>query len=91
MAKQIIKKSHNFCSVFGCSSKYSSYESISFHQFPKENEKPIIWKNKFGIEEKVNRRRIWAINLRMGKETLLKKRLQVCSRHFTEDNYFLPR
>jgi len=85
------KKSHNFCSVFGCNSRYSTCEGINFHQFPKDNEIKIMWLNKFGVEELVDKRRIWAINLRMDKKTLQKKRLQICSRHFTEDNYFCPR
>lgn len=85
------KRSHNFCSVFGCNSRYSTCVGISFHQFPKENQTKIMWLNKLGVEELVDKRRIWAINLRMDKKTLQKKRLQICSKHFTEDNYFFPR
>lgn len=69
------KKSHNFCSVFGCNSRYSTCECISFHQFPKENEIPIMWLNKLEVEEPVDKRRIWAINLRMDKKTLQKKKI----------------
>ncbi|KAF0716557.1 THAP-type domain-containing protein, partial [Aphis craccivora] len=66
-------KSHNFCSVFGCNSRYSTCEGISFHQFPKDNEIKIMWLNKLGVEELVDKRRIWAKNLRMDKK-LYKKR-----------------
>lgn len=90
IAQQNVKKSHTFWSEFGCNSKYSSFEGISFHQFPRENEK-IVWKNKLGVEELVDRKRIWDTKIRMCKETLQKKKLQVCSKHFTEDNYFCPR
>jgi len=69
------KRSHNFCSVFGCNSRYSTCEGISFHQFPKENELKIRWLNKLGVEELVDKRRIWAINLRMDKKTLQKKKI----------------
>lgn len=85
------KKSHNFWSVFGCNSRYSTCEGISFHQFPKENEIKIMWLNKLGVEKLVDKRRIWAINLRMDKKTLQKKRLKIITRHFTEYNYFCPR
>jgi len=66
-------KSHNFCSVFGCNSRYSTCEGISFHQFPKDNEIKVMWLNKLGVEELVDKRRIWAKNLRMDKK-LYKKR-----------------
>ncbi|KAF0755806.1 THAP-type domain-containing protein [Aphis craccivora] len=36
------KKCHKFCFVFGCNSRYSTCEGISFHQFPKENEIKVI-------------------------------------------------
>lgn len=55
----------------------------------KENEAKLLWVNKLGKEELINRRNMWAINLKMGKETLRKTQLQVCSLHFTE-NDFMP-
>jgi len=50
-----------------------------------------MWLNKLGVEKLVDKRRIWAINLRMDKKTLQKKRLKIITRHFTEYNYFCPR
>lgn len=67
------KKSYVNCSVFGCKSLYSTSSTISFHYFPKENEPKVLWENKFGKKDLVNRRQMWAIKLRMGKETLKKR------------------
>lgn len=64
---------HVNCSVFGCKSIYFTLSDISFHNFPKENESKVMWTNKLGVSELVDRRRMWAINLRMGKETSKKK------------------
>ncbi|XP_003243795.1 uncharacterized protein LOC100568499 isoform X2 [Acyrthosiphon pisum] len=81
------KKSNNYCSVYGCNSFYLTNECISFHRLPDLNEPKISWKNSFGIEELVNRRRIWAVKLKLSEEALTKKQLQVCSKHFTPNDY----
>ncbi|KAF0704452.1 zinc finger SWIM domain-containing protein 3-like, partial [Aphis craccivora] len=83
------KKSNNYCSVFGCCSFYSTNEDISFHCLPKINDPKVLLKNKWGQEELVDRRRMWAILLRFSKEALLKKHILVCSKHFTSED-FLP-
>lgn len=44
--------------------------------------------NKHGIKELVDRRRMWAINLRMGKDALKKSQVRICSLHFTENDFF---
>lgn len=85
MASQ--KKSHNYCSVFGCKTKYSSSDYISFHSFPSTKEPKVLWRNKNGVEELNNRHKIWAMVLRMGKETLNKKQLKICSLHFTNEDF----
>jgi len=54
---------------------------------PNLNEPKILWQNSLGIEELVNRRRIWAVKLKLSKEALTKKQLQVCSKHFSPNNY----
>ncbi|KAF0715385.1 Ribonucleoside-diphosphate reductase [Aphis craccivora] len=61
------KKSNNHCSVYGCNTYYFSDKSISFHQLPNRNEPKILHKNNFGIEELVDRRRIWEIVLKLTK------------------------
>ncbi len=84
------KKSNNYCSVFGCCSFYSTNEDISFHCLPKINDPKVLLKNKWGQEELVDRRRMWAILLRFSKEALLKKHILVCSKHFTSEDFLPP-
>jgi len=82
------KKSNNHCSVYGCNTYYFSNKSISFHQLPNRNEPKILHKNNFVTEELVDRRRIWEIVLKLSKKALSKKRIQICSKHFTENYFF---
>lgn len=84
----VSRTSRTYCGVFGCKTFYSTNSSISFHLLPKVNEPKVIWINKLGKEELVDRRQIWAINLKMGKETLKKSQLRVCSLHFTNNDFF---
>lgn len=81
------KKSNNYCSVFGCKTKYSTSNEISFHSFPTLKEPKILWNNKNGIEELVHRHKIWSMLLKMSKEALSKKRLKICSLHFTKEDF----
>jgi len=76
-----------YCNVFGCKTFYTEDKTISFHWFPKENEGVVPWTNKNGIVENIDKRRACAINLKMDKQTL-KKRLRICSNHFTDDCFF---
>ncbi|CAI6359689.1 unnamed protein product [Macrosiphum euphorbiae] len=87
MIKRQKKKSNNYCSVFGCFSYYSTNEDISFHLIPKSNDPKVLLKNKWGQEELVDRRRMWAILLLFSKEALLKKHIVVCSKHFTSEDF----
>ncbi|XP_050426264.1 uncharacterized protein LOC126836698 [Adelges cooleyi] len=82
------KKSNKYCCVFGCNSYYSINTNLSFHQFPNLKEPKVLWKNKIGIEELINRRRMWAIILKLSKKALKKKQLKVCSKHFNECDFF---
>lgn len=66
-------KSHVYGSVFGCKTYYSTDNSISFHWFPESNKSKVQWTNNNGRTELVDKRRAWAIKLRMGKETQKKK------------------
>jgi len=84
------KKSNNYCSVFGCNAYYWSDKSISFHQLPNRNEPKILQKNNFGIQELGDRRRMWEIVLKLSKKSLTKKRIQICSKHFTANDFFPP-
>jgi hypothetical protein len=47
------KKSNNYCCVYGCTTFYSSDDSISFHRLPNPKDPKILLKNSFGIEELV--------------------------------------
>jgi len=58
-----------YCSVYGCKNFYSKKSNINFHWFPKADKSKILWKNKNGSKELVDRRRAREIQLRMGKET----------------------
>ncbi|XP_008185865.1 uncharacterized protein LOC100570102 [Acyrthosiphon pisum] len=81
------KKSKNYCRVYRCKSFYLTDECISFHRLPKANKPKILWKYSVRIEELVNCRKIWAVKLKLSKEALAKKQLQVCSKHFTPNDY----
>lgn len=85
----VSRNSRIYCGVFGCKTFYSTNENISVHLFPKENESKVLRINKMGKEELVDRHCAWAMNLKMGKESLKKTQLPVCSLHFTE-NDFMP-
>ena len=68
-----VVKSNVYCSVYNCNTYYCEDKSVSFHWFPKEKQCTVPWTNKNGIIEYIDRRRAWAINLRMDKKTLKKK------------------
>lgn len=80
----VSRNSRIYCGVYGCKTFYSTNENISFHLFPKENEPKVVWTNKMGKKELSDRRCVWAINLRMGKESLKRHNY-----YFTE-NDFMP-
>lgn len=81
-------KSNNYCCVYGCKTFYSADGSISFHWLPNQNDPKILVKNSLGIEELVDGCNIWIIKLKLSKEALTKTRIQVCSKHFTQSDYF---
>lgn len=68
----VSRNSRIYCGVFGCNTFYSTNENISFHLLPNEYDPKVLWINKMGKEELDNRRCVWAMNLRFGKETLKK-------------------
>jgi len=87
MSSAKVVKSNVYCSVYNCNTYYCEDKSVSFHWFPKEKQCNVPWTNKNGIIEYIDRRRAWAINLRMDKKTL-KKKLKVCSKHFTIEDFY---
>lgn len=78
-----------YCCVKNCkSSSNDKNKNICFHHFPKEKERKVAWLNRNEVVEFVDRRRAWAINLRINKRTLRKTPI-VCSRHFKDDDYII--
>ncbi|XP_063927325.1 zinc finger protein 711-like [Zophobas morio] len=72
------------CSVFNCSSIRKKNPDLSFHLFPKEDEKIRVL-NDFGIAEVCDRRKLWGMKLKIEKK--INNSMAVCSRHFTQDDY----
>ncbi|KAJ8914361.1 hypothetical protein NQ315_011349 [Exocentrus adspersus] len=73
------------CSVYGCHSKKSKDKNIHFHFFPKKGDIRVKIKNRFGVEEEVDRRKAWEKILLMGKSVT--KYMRVCSKHFKSEDY----
>lgn len=84
---KVKSKSHVYCSVYGCKSFYSTESSIRFYWIPEADKIKVMWTNKNGSTELIDRRRAWEIQLRMGKETL-KKKIRICSKHFVDEDFF---
>ncbi|KAI4455392.1 thap domain protein [Holotrichia oblita] len=80
--------SHVNCCVYGCHSMKGKNRHLSFHSFPKKDTGCVYITNKFGIQEKVDRKKAWEIKLLMGKRT--STFMRVCSLHFNKDDFFLP-
>jgi len=81
-------KSKIFCSVQGCNSTYQKFSDISFHIFPKVDEKRVPWINEFGEKEMVDRKKAWELALKMVKPP--SQYMRVCSLHFKKSDFTLP-
>ena len=53
-----INKSKMFCCVSGCNSKSCRNQDVRFHYFPKKNENFVKIQNSFGVDEKIDRRKL---------------------------------
>ena len=80
--------SKKYCCVHGCNSKACNNPDVRFHYFPKLNETFVKIQNHFGEYEKVDRRKMWERVLKIGKNVT--DYMQVCSLHFTKNDYILP-
>ncbi|CAH1102565.1 unnamed protein product [Psylliodes chrysocephalus] len=78
--------SHDHCSVYNCSSYRKKCPELSFHFFPKPNEK-ILVTDEQGRMQLCNRLKIWIAKLQM--KNPVHKRMKICSRHFTNDDFVL--
>ncbi|KAH0560854.1 hypothetical protein KQX54_009295 [Cotesia glomerata] len=81
-------KSKTFCSVYGCNSKACKNFDVRFHYFPKQSENFIKIQNAFGVDEKIDSRKMWQKVLKIGKS--ITENMQVCSLHFKKSDYFFP-
>lgn len=80
------QSSGHYCCVPQCKSwsKKDINKHLSFHNFPAENAQRVNFKTQLGIEC-IDRRKAWILNLKIGKP--ITKYMQVCSLHFTEEDY----
>lgn len=80
------KTVHNTnCCVYNCHSRKHVNRSIHFHYFPKHNAGYVSLENKFGVQERIDRRKAWEKVLLMGKPVT--KNMRVCSLHFKAEDY----
>lgn len=77
--------SRRFCCVYGCTSQHKRDKNTAFHKFPRKGEIKVPFTNKLNIVEKVDRRKMWIMALKMGKP--VSNCMTVCSKHFTESDY----
>lgn len=76
------------CCVYGCHTKKGRDRELSFHRFPQEKAGYVYITNKFGNQEKVDRKKAWELKLLMGKP--ITPFMRVCSLHFEKNDYILP-
>ncbi|XP_044744742.1 uncharacterized protein LOC123306688 [Coccinella septempunctata] len=76
-----------YCSVSQCksSSRRPSCKGISFHNFPKKNERKVLVQTRLGSEKYMDRRQAWMYVLKIRKT--LSKNMKVCSLHFTKEDF----
>lgn len=54
-----------FCCVPGCYSKAKRNRTLSFHLFPKQGKRKVLFQNKLGTSEKIDIHKAWALRLRI--------------------------
>ncbi|KAJ8954664.1 hypothetical protein NQ318_011354 [Aromia moschata] len=59
---------------------------LTFHIFLEQGKNQVFLINKFGQNERIDRRKAWILKLRIGKP--VNKFMKVCSLHFAEEDYF---
>ena len=72
-------------SIFGCDSKASKNPELSFHRFPEAGKIKVKCVHKLASSEMIDRRILWEMILRMGKEVT--SNMRVCSLHFVKEDY----
>ncbi|KAK0073168.1 hypothetical protein PV326_013690 [Microctonus aethiopoides] len=90
ITNKVVKKSARKCCVNGCQSRESEKLNISFHSFPKANSSFAIRKNLFNEEEVMDRRKLWIQQLKINSKSDVSS-MTMCSKHFNENDYYLPK
>ncbi|XP_026668212.1 uncharacterized protein LOC108623597 [Ceratina calcarata] len=80
------KKSTNWdsCAVEHCGSRANKNSNLSYHRFPRANERFVNKQNLFGNSEKIDLFNAWKNALKISNIT---KRTRVCSLHFKKSDY----
>lgn len=90
------RKGSNVCCVDKCGSKFYSNKNrdLSFHQFPKEGHRKIMFsvRGDESSKELLDLHKVWKIILNIDETPSTKiKFLRICSLHFKEEDYILPK
>lgn len=75
------------CTVFLCHSRRSANKALSFHSFPKANERSVEVKSPSGEILIMDRLQAWIYLLKY--EAKVTKNVRVCSLHFRDED-FIP-
>jgi hypothetical protein len=75
------------CEVPGCTSNAIKDRNLAFHLLPKKNSSRVIVQTPQGKISK-DRRTVWLERCNLKENTCIHKYPVICSRHFTEDDYF---
>ncbi|KAJ8951983.1 hypothetical protein NQ318_010728 [Aromia moschata] len=85
-AQGLLRIINHYCCVPRCSSWNKRDPQLTFHIFLAQGKHQVSLINKFGQKERIDRRKAWILNLRIGKP--VSKIMRVCSLHFAEEDYF---
>lgn len=78
--------SNSYCSVPQCSSWAKTNPDLSFHLFPEAGKHRVKVESALGDPTWMCRRKAWILKLKIGKPVT--KYMLVCSKHFTDDDFF---
>lgn len=76
---------NSYCCVPGCKSWKKRSPEITFHKIPKEGQIKVRVENNLGLQELVDRRKVWIHNLKIGKD--VSPYMKVCSVHFMQTDF----
>lgn len=76
-----------YCAIKNCGSRSDKNLNLTFHTFPKENDRVVYLTNYFGQKEKIDKLKAWK---KVTKVKIVHKTTTVCSRHFKTTDYIFP-